>query len=101
MSEPAPDARLPDAVDGVLAAARRWRGRRPQWSAEDDALEHRIWLELRDLQDSRDHPGADLADAASRLLDVAPAAFPAEAWELGSAIEHLRRLGRRLRGTPS
>jgi hypothetical protein len=88
-------------VDGVLAAARHWRARRRHWSADDTALEYRIWLELRDLQDSRDHPDAtqDLAGAASRLLGIAPVVFPAEAEALGSAIAHLGRLRRQLRST--
>ena len=72
--------------------------RRPEWSAADSALEYRIWLELRDLQDAREHPDGvpDLLGAATRLLDVAPATFPAEAEELGSAIA---RLGPLRRGT--
>jgi hypothetical protein len=88
-----PDARLPAAVDAVLSAARCWRARRWQWGSADDALEHRIWLELRDLQDCRDHPDSldDLPGAASRLLAVVPSpgSFPPPAGELGSAIHRL------------
>jgi hypothetical protein len=97
MSEPhraAPDARLPDAVDGVLSAARRWRTERERWTPDDTDLEHRIWLELRDLQDCRDRPEADdLPAAASRLLRVAPPRgdFPPAAEELGAAIARLGR----------
>jgi hypothetical protein len=99
MSEPprtAPDARLPDAVDGVLAAARRWRTRRAHWTTGDTSLEHRIWLELRDLQDRREHAedARDLVGAVVRLVDHAPAreSFPREAAELGWAIETLGAL---------
>lgn len=95
MSEPqraAPDARLPDAVDRVLAAAHLWRAGRERWTPDDTECEHRIWLELRDLQDCRDRPEGvdDLPDAASRLLDVAPrAGFPPAAAELGAAVAML------------
>jgi hypothetical protein len=96
MSEPkrpAPDVRLPAAVDRVLAAARRWRAGPERWTPADADLEHRIWLELRDLQDCRDHPDSldDLPGAASRLLAVVPSpgSFPPPAGELGSAIHRL------------
>jgi hypothetical protein len=96
MSEPergGPDVRLLGAVDGVLAAARGWRAGRDRWTAADAALEYRIWLELRDLQDCRDRPDGtdDLPAAVSRLLAVSPpaAAFPPAAAELGAAIDTL------------
>jgi hypothetical protein len=99
MSEPkrpAPDVRLPAAVDRVLAAARRWRAGPERWTPADADLEYRIWLELRDLQDCRDRPEGtdDLPGAASRLLDVAPprAEFPPAAAELGAAIATLGML---------
>jgi hypothetical protein len=91
-----PDARLPAAVDDVLGAARRWRARRARWSSSDEALEYRIWLDLRDLQDCRDRPdGADdLPAATSRLLEAVRASgpFPPEARELHSAIDNLDAL---------
>ena len=96
-SRATPDVRLPAAVDDVLGAARRWRGRRTRWSADDQALEYRIWLELRDLQDCRDRPEGDdeLPDAVSRLLDAVRAAHavPPEAGELHSAIYRMGALG--------
>ncbi|HEY0357093.1 MAG TPA: hypothetical protein VGD11_00845 [Mycobacteriales bacterium] len=92
----APDARLPDLVDRVLSAARRWRAGPERWTPDDTDLEHRIWLELRDLQDCRDRPEGtdDLPAAASRLLDVVPprSAFPPAAADLGAAIAMLERL---------